>query len=412
MGPILLPNLGHGWSLGVMILTGLGMLTLLAVARRHRADRPTECPTDSLRSGRLMLYAGVLSVLPVLAAFFLSHFHIARIFLGYRYNLLAAPFFNLALLGLFFKIPRPRLRAALLLGLLAANLVSSVYVLQRRVIQNNDLNLLAGRPGGDILQPGSRLYWTDSGALPWLGRCRALSIGSFEDALSVGVPAPVTGDSYFLTHQVMGNGSMLCSNETLLLETLLERRKISRLDLTGVVSWANAWRLRPAELPPLADAWRAARAAIEARRNAILGGQTILADDPAIRLGQGWSVLAIGANLMPECWTEGPSQTLAWTGPPRPGRYRLKMMFWRSHPYPAKEITLRYRLPGQDAWQTQTAGLDAVAIEGFVDVTKSNQKLHLKMETPTWVPAEHLAGSVDHRPLGMLFLALEMRPNS
>lgn len=120
--------------------------------------------------------------------------------------------------------------------------------------------------------------------------------------------------------------------------------------------------------------------------------------------------MELGPDFIPQCWTEGPRQGLAWQGPEKAGPYGLKMTFWRYQPFPEKEVTVRYRLPGQSEWKSLRAGVGRVEIEGKIAVRSPGQMLRLEMETQTWLPAERIAGSPDRRPLGMAFTTLELHP--
>lgn len=133
LGPLHLVRSG-AWQVAAMAWVGAGLALLWAsTCLGRRSSRPD----------RLLLYAATLALMPVTEAFLLSHYHHAKIFLGYRYNLLAAPFFTLMGLGLLRALPRPRLRGALLAGVLAASATSAGWLLWQKPLVQNDLARMA-----------------------------------------------------------------------------------------------------------------------------------------------------------------------------------------------------------------------------------------------------------------------------
>jgi len=412
LGPIVAVSEFARWAMGASGLFFFSLLGLLTLRRRSglrsAAFQSPQSPSPP-RFDRLLLYSAVLSVCPIMTAFFISNFHIARIFLGYRYNLLAAPFFNLLLLGLFFRIPRSWLRTSLFCALLTISALASVWTLWQKTITQNEFAPLGAREPA-LLEPGSRVYWTDSAVLPWLSRCGTLKLGSMEEALANTQTSGGPATCYFATCAPTGAFSGPGAGSTLVLENILERRKQPRINTKGLSMWSHVWRLRAADLGAVAAEYRAACQAIETRRNAIAGGQTLLADDPAFDRGRGWSDLELGAPTLLSRRTQGRRQRLEWSGPDKAGTYRLKMTFWRYQPFPEKVVLVRYRLPGQSAWQAQPASVGPLEIEAAIRTTRPGEKLCLELETPTWIPAERLPGSDDRRPLGINFVSLELRP--
>lgn len=407
LGPQRTTLLGQGWPWAVMALFGAGLLALLIAARRRGAPRrPARAGAD-----RLLLYSAALTVLPLLASFALSHLHLARTFLGYRYNLIPAPFFCLALVGLLLRLPRLPRRAALA-GALALSAALSAVVLRQRVETFSPLQCIATWFEPAMLRPGVRFYWTSPLALPWLGRSGSIPIEDGEKRFLAAQRDPDgPGDVYLVSHGVLE--WWFRNPAARLLEHVLQRRKVPQVASKGYWEGFTLWRLPARELAGVAEECQKLRHAADARRGSIPGGQVILADDPAFSQGDasGWGVLEFGEGT-PGCWTEGPRQRLTWPGPARPGKYRVQVKFWRDHPFPEKQYVIGHRLPGEPAWRSSVFELGSVVLESVVEVTRPGQPLRLELATPTWVPSQRIPGVADQRPLGIRFLGIEVRPEA
>lgn len=152
------------------------------------------------------------------------------------------------------------------------------------------------------------------------------------------------------------------------------------------------------------------QAEMDALRASIPGGQMILADDPAFDSATGFGAIAFnGRERFADRWTEGGNSLVEWTGPEKPGLYKISAFTWRDA-YPTEEIEVRFKLTGDEAWRTVELGPGAHILEGEVDVVTSAQRLRFEVESPTWIPAEILPGSNDPRSLGLLFSHIEVRP--
>ncbi len=140
--------------------------------------------------------------------------------------------------------------------------------------------------------------------------------------------------------------------------------------------------------------------------------QVLTVDHPAFTRGLGWSELieSVGPSgqLQRHRWTVGQRQTLDWTGPAEPGDYKLRVHFWRTHPYPSAEMEIEYLLPGETDWKSMPAPLEEIVLRETIHVERAFQKLHLEFRVPTWIPRERIAGSADPRELGVMLLRVEV----
>lgn len=398
------------WPIWMMGLVGVGFGLLMISALRAplpQAIAPNSDHGREARATKLLFYSAVLATLPLLAAFFISYFHIARVFLDYRYNLIAAPFFNLALLGLIFRLPSRRARGTALAAVLTVSAVCSAGLLYKRVANQNALADIARNCDPALLNPANRNYLINPVLLPWLSRPGPLMLEDFGKARS---NVPLAGaECFFISNAVTGPGTAFTQSPPCVLENILKQRKASRV--TGMGNeWQAIWRLPGADLGAVTAEWKARCRAIEVRRRSIPGGQLVLADDEAFPAGAGWSGLEVNSQNFPQRWTQGTRQRLAWRGPQQPGHYTLKLNLRRPQPYPEKEIDIKYRLPGELDWTTRKIGLGSICLESDVNLVVPRQTLRLEMETPTWIPKERIPGALDPRPLGIVFVSIELRP--
>lgn len=427
LGPLNRNIIPRDGRLAVMLIFALALVALIANALRHRrrtaAAADATMPHARLWDDRLLIYASVLALMPVLAAFFLSYYRIAKVFLGFRYNLIPAPFITLTLMGLIFRVGERRRRAAAL-GLLFAITAGASGVLIWQRLGECDIVRQAAETKPEILHPESQLAWNNPTVLPWLGKGRgAKKIVSLDDIVDGKARLDGQKTLYVMTHQALDeNYCGLLHRPSHLMRELMKRRGIPQ-ERIGIGAWEAAWRLRPEDLPPLMAELKAVRARIEARRHAIHSGKTLLADENMFTI-HGWGPLQYGPDMMPERWTLGPRQHLTWTGPGKSGLYRLRLRFRRPHPFPEETVTVRYRLPGERQWRTRQAGPGEVCIEDKLKVRRPGERLRIHLETVTWRPYQYFEGDLNElnpegvgnhmkdRHLGMLFHALEMEPES
>lgn len=421
LGPLSKNILRYSTRWLVMLAFFIALAGLIVNAAHSRRPRGAG-PRARLRDDRLLLYSGVLTTIPVLVAFVLSYFHIAKVFLGFRYNLIPAPFIALAVMGLILRIGERRWRlAGLMIQIAVLGVASSLLMRQR--LGECDIVRQAAEEKPEILQPKSRLAWNNPTVLPWLGSSHdAQGMVSSEEIVNGKAPLDGQTTIYVLTHQALDeNYCGLLHRPSYLLKEVMKRRGIPQEKLY-MGMWDAVWRLSPGDLPLLRADFKDARDRIEARRHAVAGGQALLADEDMFTI-EGWGPLQYGPDMAPERWTLGPHQHLTWSGPDRPGDYRLKLVFRRPHPYPEKEVAIRYRLPGDREWRTQRAGLGQVVLEGEVRIRRPGERLRIHLETPTWIPyysyygdaatdkpLEGVNEALNDRRLGMLFQALEMHP--
>lgn len=403
------------WPWLLMPVVALALLLLGVNAwRTRKLPLATEGapPGATLGQDRLLLLAATMATAPILLTFTLSHLGIAKVFLGNRYNLIPAPFIVLTLVGLLLRIGGARRRACALSLLLALWAGCTGLLIRQRLVEFDILAPVA-RVDPGILQPENRVAWNNPMALPWLGKCNGPQrIGSAEDYLEGRARLGEHETLYLLTHLALDTDySGLLHPSSHLLREIMKRRGITdHYVRVKEGAWDGVWRLSAADTSALAADLKAARARIEARRHAFAGGQVLLADEEFFYATHGWGALAYGPELLPERWTEGPHPNLSWPGPPRAGQYRLRLLLRRPHPFPTKEVTVRYRLPGQKAWSEQRCGPGKVTIEGEVRVKTPGERLRLELQTPTWCPAECLDNPMDGRHLGVVFEALELQP--
>lgn len=413
LGPWNVKVLEEPWPWLLMPVLAVALLLLVANAwRNRRLPLPGVEETDPaprLGEDRLLILAGVMALVPVLISFSLSHFHIAKTFLGNRYNLIPAPFICLALVGLIFRIVNPRHKAMVFGLLIAVRIVCCVLLIRQRA-DEFDLLDKAARSAPEIMRPGSRLVWNNPDVLPWLGRgSRTRQIGSFKEILEGREHLNSSETLCLLTHLALDvNYSGLLDHSSFLLRELLKRRGTQK-HLIEKGAWDGVWCLTAADVPPLAVELKTAQNRIEARRHAIKGGQVVLADEEPFYATHGWRTLQFGPELLPERWTAGTHQHLRWNGPSRPGRYRLRLIMRRPNPVPLRYITLHYRLPGHKVWSMQRASTGRVVIEGEVQVNQPNQRLHLDLK-PMWGGQVNLGCDTDEQRPGLVFEALELHP--
>lgn len=153
-------------------------------------------------------------------------------------------------------------------------------------------------------------------------------------------------------------------------------------------------------------------AAIEGIRHSIPDGQVILADDPAFAKATGWCGPEYDQTHDAKVtqWTTGDHQVLDWEGPETPGDYQFRAMFWRTHPFPQRELEVPYLLPGEKDWRTLKPPMESVVFEGPIKTTQSREKLHVEFKIPSWEPAKLIPGSPDPRKIGFIFIRIEVSP--
>lgn len=153
--------------------------------------------------------------------------------------------------------------------------------------------------------------------------------------------------------------------------------------------------------------------AVEALRNAIPGGQTLLPDEPAFQSAEGWGPPDYDPQRETRitAWTMGDRQWVEWAGPSTPGDYEFKAFYWRAHEFPEKDLKVPYLLPGAKEWSEAVAAPNAqFVIQGRVHVGTPYEKLRFETKIPGWVPAEKIPGSTDTRKIGILFLRIDLAP--
>ncbi len=153
---------------------------------------------------------------------------------------------------------------------------------------------------------------------------------------------------------------------------------------------------------------------LEARRRSIPGGFVLLPDEPGFTIENGWGNLDTDPNSESRItrWTVGPKQKIEWNAPSSPGEYVIRAIFFRPHPFPAENVQVKAKLPGDQEPQVVEAGLRDVILEGAVTTTKPREKWLAEFESPTWKPAMLIPGSNDPREIGMIFLRIEVIPKN
>ena len=361
------------------------------------------------RPDRLLRASWLLAVLPLIVAFICARLDVGRVFLPSRYNMLATPFWALGIAGLIARAQPPAVRRGAAAIALAAGLGFALHAQRSRLAARDEAECLRRLVSADEPSGASGLFWTDASLLPWLKRSGRTE---FRDYGAAGAAeGPPEQPAWFATHIVTGRFSALRTVETSLLEHLLGRTAGVRVIAEPACwGWETLWKVSPAQMSEILSAYSASQETLARRRDSVPGGQVILPDEPVFGPADGWAGVEFTAEDEIFRWTLGERQRLLWRGPARRGRYRLRALFWRPHPFPEPEIEFQYRLPGERDWRQARASLGAVAVEGPVNPSRPYQKLRIEFKMPSWVPEERLAGSRDGRRLGMQFIRLEVHP--
>lgn len=407
-GPIEWYSPWASWGLALTIATTAAFVCALIWILTVKPIKSTIGTHPFFLNSRLFVYSIAMTIIPIGIAFVLSKTGTARIFMPTRYNYLAAPFWLLALSAIVWSIPKPMIRGGLSGVFLFLSTAFLLHVQHIRTHERYDYSCLRALKEPITADKGA-FYLISNTESPWLGQCvdyRFRQIGDVnENAPSDSLPL------YIVSHGVMEFPGFL-EYETALLKHLIETAPTAdKIELTQCWTWGTIYRLAPESFPPLAERYRLHLSEHASRKDSIPGGQVFLPGDECFRLGSGWSNVEFSSTLQPLCWTLGDEQSVTWTGPDKPGRYRIAMTFWRTHPYPSEDSGIEYKLPNSDEWQSSAAPVNAATvIGGEFMVRHMRERLTMELKVPSWIPRDHIDGALDARELGMQFLSMEIRP--
>jgi hypothetical protein len=306
-----------------------------------------------------------------------------------------------------------RLAARLRVGLALLLIPCALWVVFAWPNGRSAAGMMDALPEVDLPLATDTIAWTNERVAPWLRRAGAFTLVEPEAALrrpSDDFSRPV----WFVSHRDASRpASLLSPDADILTQALNNTPGVMRVPIPPRWSqWDRVWVVSPQILPAVAGRWADGRARRADQARPVPGGQVLLPDDPAIQFGQGWAVPECTDDLkLFYCWSLGDSQRIDWHGPERPGRYRLRLFFWRPKPLPSLACRIAYRLPDMDSWRKlDVSNTGALTIEGTIRVQAPRQPLRVKLRIPSWIPWRYLPGSTDARPLGIQLTRVELTP--
>lgn len=358
---------------------------------------------------RLLRYGLVLTVVPIALAFLLTWFDLAKVFLPYRYNHLATPFFLLALVQTLHLTPRLP-RRAVLGCFVALSVPITVYTQMQRIATANNSICLHDHPAILQFQTPGHLYWTNTRMNPWLDRIAEFRIGPPSAVLSAS--DSLSENVWFITHSYLhGDGGRYSTIETSALEKALsENPSVRASDIKKCLGWERIWKVPREQVPLIRARLDEMHAVWQQRRTSIPGGQLLLPGDPAFENGTGWAPASILDDLRLTGWSLGEEQSAEWIGPEHPGRYRIEVQFWRNNPFPTEQIEVQCRWPGQSDFHAYPAGMGGTTLKSEIVLHEANELIRLQMKIPTFNPSQYIEGSLDDRPLGVELLSVSLIP--
>lgn len=397
------------WVLmGSMLLLGVSICWSVRIAMRGRKDAARADATGD-QPDRLLRYSLVLATGPVVLAFLLTWFDVAKVFMPYRYNQLATPFFLLVLVRALHLAPKFA-RHAILGAFVALCIPITLYTqLQRIVIANTSICLHEHPAISDFQAPG-HLYWTNSRMNPWLDRIADFRFESPEKALADSETLPE--NIWFITQSyIQSKGGRYSTSETSAFEKALnDNPQIRATDIEKCLGWERLWKVPREQVPVVRERLGEMHAFWQKQRDSISGGQLHLPGDAPFENGTGWAPATILDDLRLTGWTLGDKQSAQWIGPENPGRYRIEVNFWRNNPFPSEQIEVQCRWPGQSDFQTYSAGMGGTMLSSEIVIHDSYEPIRLQMRVPTFNPSECIEGSLDDRPLGVELLSVSLIP--
>jgi len=392
------------------ISLALSVMALWFVGKTIRCSKNAVCTESSAPPPeRLFRYGLVMASAPIVLAFLLTWFDLAKVFMPYRYNHLAAPFFLLALVQTLHLAPiLPR--RAILGCFLALSLPITVYTQMNRITIANQSICLHNYPAILKFQSPGHLFWTNTRMNPWLDRIAEFRIGSPSAVFSAS--DSLSENIWFITHSYLrGDGGRYSTIETSALEKALnENPSVLASEIKKCLGWERIWKVPREQVPVVRARLDEMHAVWQQRRTSIPGGQLLLPGDPAFENGTGWAPAGILDDLRLTGWSLGEEQSAEWIGPEHPGRYQIEVQFWRNYPFPSEQIEVQCRWPGQSDFQTYAAGMGGTMLSSEIVIQDSYEPIRLQMRVPTFNPSECIEGSLDDRPLGVELLSVSLIP--
>lgn len=390
----------QGWTTPYATVTAflnvcfLGLLfrTLWRARRRTAASSPDSAPVLAYGAFTLLFFLGATWAVTMLA--------LGKLYYGYRTAMIVLPLWLLVLALLIESAPREASRRRLRWLAVALALPCAFLSIQFRVKYRSDFEFLV-KHQAELDKPRppqpQTYYITDERLAPWIAS-----------------PGPGL--------HLAGLGEMLREGKggrILLVNAVAERLQTDREALADacVRQWAPppefvqfknpVYTLAPAKAKEFESALEAAWARLEKEIVREPRRLVLLPFCQEFNNSQGFQLPEFDQGSVFR-WTDGPRQWLAWRAPGLPGRYQVRIVFWRPAPLPWPKTTVDYRIGNRKEFVSQSCPAGSVTLAETIETREPNEPLTLEMLSDYYIPANWIKGSEDRRRLGMMFLRLEM----
>ncbi|MCC6547967.1 hypothetical protein IT570_12445 [Candidatus Sumerlaeota bacterium] len=150
------------------------------------------------------------------------------------------------------------------------------------------------------------------------------------------------------------------------------------------------------------EAFRNAAAGTVSRTEEYFTNAVSLAFPEQQYMSDGYQGIEVTNEAAPMRWTRESMVRMRFDRAIAPGRYLLKLGLYRQ-PYPTETVTMQFQVEGEPTKYEAVARDGASTLEVPIDVEKPHEQLIMAVTHPIWQPAKMIKDAKDRRSLGFYF---------